>query len=417
MDKIAHCCLIDGGSGPSVMSKIIMEELGLSYTNENARSMLSYNSLQQTTIGEIKDVTLVLCAHPEIRTTLGIQVIDMHVRNYSIILGRDWQALIGGYLSLDGTHLSMPRNGKNIIFLREGRISPYIESVPQPNVNYIEEDLGVYSIFVEEDNIPLEQIDLYDDMWHMHFGGSHSNEGNGVGIILVSPVGKIHNSSYRLDFDCTNNVTEFEALLLGIENACILGCGHVSVFGNFELVVILVRKIYSPSNKMMKQYTQTVWALVSNLLSFNITHVKRELNSMVDQIVVFATSPNQQSLPRRHDCSFQSLYRQHILDDVKSWQALRNDESDCAFIQNEPLKPKEMIFIEDNKITKGLNPLVGSFSSSDVGNKEKLREEGSRREMGETISWNIGALKYSKNVKISTQCFDKEEMKFDKLLS
>jgi hypothetical protein len=29
MDKIAHCCLIDGGSGPSVMSKIIMEELGL----------------------------------------------------------------------------------------------------------------------------------------------------------------------------------------------------------------------------------------------------------------------------------------------------------------------------------------------------------------------------------------------------
>jgi hypothetical protein len=77
MDKISHCCLIDGGLGPSVMSKIIMEDLGLSCTNENARSMLSYNSLQQKTIGEIKYVTLVLCAHPEIRTTLNIQVIDM----------------------------------------------------------------------------------------------------------------------------------------------------------------------------------------------------------------------------------------------------------------------------------------------------------------------------------------------------
>jgi hypothetical protein len=72
MYKISHCCLIDGGLGPSVMSKIIMEELSLSCTNENARSMLSYNSLQQTTIREIKDVTLVLCAHPEIRTTLNI---------------------------------------------------------------------------------------------------------------------------------------------------------------------------------------------------------------------------------------------------------------------------------------------------------------------------------------------------------
>jgi hypothetical protein len=84
--------------------------------------MLSYNSLQKTTIGEIKYVTLVLCTHPEIRTTLNIQVIDMPVSNYSIILGRDWQDLTSGYLSLDGTHLSVPRNGNNIIVLREGSI-------------------------------------------------------------------------------------------------------------------------------------------------------------------------------------------------------------------------------------------------------------------------------------------------------
>ena len=154
----------------------------------------------------------------------------MPVSNYSIILGRDWKSLTGGYLSLDGTHLSIPRNGKHIIVLREGRISPYIESVTQPNVNYIEEDLRVYSIFVEEDNIPLEQIDLDDGMWHMHFDGSCSNEGNGVGIILVSPVGKIHNLSYRLEFSCSNNVAQFEDFLLVIENALNLGCGHLSVF-------------------------------------------------------------------------------------------------------------------------------------------------------------------------------------------
>jgi hypothetical protein len=193
--------------------------------------MLSYNSLQQTTIGESKDVTLVLCMHLEIRTTLNIQVINMSVSNYSIILGRDWQDLTGGYLSLDNTHLSVPRNGKNIIVLREGRISPYIESVPQPNVNYVEEDLGVYSIFAEEDNTPLEQIDLDDGMWHMHFDGSCSNEGNGVGIILYSSVGIIHNFSYRLEFDCTKNVTKFKALFLGIENAYNLGCGHLIVWG------------------------------------------------------------------------------------------------------------------------------------------------------------------------------------------
>jgi hypothetical protein len=218
MDKIAHCCLIDGGSSPSVISKIIMEELVLSCTNENSRSMLSYNNFQQSTIGEIKDVTLVLCAHPKIRTTLNIQVIDIPVSNCSIILGRDWQALTGGYLSLDGRHLSIPQNKNNIIVQREGRVSPYIESIPQPNVNYLKEYLGVYYIFVDEGDTMLEPIDLDDGMWHMNFNGSCSNEGNRDDIILYSPIGKIHNFSYRLEFSYTNNVTEFEALLLVIEN-------------------------------------------------------------------------------------------------------------------------------------------------------------------------------------------------------
>jgi hypothetical protein len=162
MDKIAHCCLIDNGSGPSVMSKIIMEEIGLSFTNENSRIILSYNNLQHSTIGEIKDVTLVLFTHPEIRTSLKIQVINMLVSNYSIILGRDWQNLIGGYLSLDETHLSVSWNGKNIIVLRKGRISLHIESIPYPNVNYVEEDLGVYFIFADEGDTALKQIDLQD---------------------------------------------------------------------------------------------------------------------------------------------------------------------------------------------------------------------------------------------------------------
>jgi hypothetical protein len=215
--------------------------------------MLSYNNQQQSTIGEIKYVTLVLCVHPEIRTTLNIQVIDMLISNYSIIWGRDWQALTGGYLSLDGSHLSIPQNGKNIIVLMEGRISPYIEKVPQPNVNFIEEDMGVYSIFADEDDAPLEQLEDYDDgMWHMHFDDASSSEGNKADIILHSPVGKIHNFYYRLEFSCTNNATEFEALLLGIKSAYNLGCGHVTIFGDSKLVVNLVRKIYNPNNKLLK---------------------------------------------------------------------------------------------------------------------------------------------------------------------
>jgi ribonuclease HI len=128
-------------------------------------------------------------------------------------------------------------------------------------------------------------------MWHMHFDGSCSNEGNGSDIILYSPIGKIHNFSYRLEFACTNNVVQFETLLLGIENSYNIGCGHLTIFSDYELVVYLVQNIYVPNNKLLKHYTQVVWMMISNLLSFNITHVKRELNSMDDRLVFFASSP------------------------------------------------------------------------------------------------------------------------------
>jgi ribonuclease HI len=301
-------------------------------------------------------------------------VIDIPICNYSIILGRDWQALIGIYLSLDETHLSIPRNGNNIIVLREGRISPYIESVLQSSINYIEEDLGVYSIFVEEDNIPLEEINLEDELWRMQFDGSHSNEGNSSGIILVSPVGKIHNLSYKLEFSCLNDVAEFEPLLLGIENALNIGCGHLSVFENNELVVNLIHKTCSPNNKLLEKYSQVVWELVSNLLSFNITHIRKELNSIVDRLVVFAASPTQQILPHWPDCAFQYLHHSYISENEELWEAIPNNERSFFVSQNEPLKPEEIISVENNKIREGLTPLEISFSLSVGGNKEKQEE-------------------------------------------
>jgi hypothetical protein len=56
----------------------------------------------------------------------------------------------------------------------------------------------VYSIFADEEDTTMKQIDLEDGMWHMHFDGSCFNEGNATAIILYSPIGKIHNFSYRL---------------------------------------------------------------------------------------------------------------------------------------------------------------------------------------------------------------------------
>jgi hypothetical protein len=63
-----------------------------------------------------------------------------------------------------------------------------------------------------------------------------------------------------------------------------------------------------------------------------------------------------------------------------------------------------------------LTSLESSFSLSDVGNKEKQKEEELERKVDETISLNIGIPKAPKNVKIGAQCSDEEEIKFSKIL-
>jgi ribonuclease HI len=285
--------------------------------------------------------------------------------------------------------------------------------VPQLHVNYIEEDIGVYSIFLKEYNDYIVQLpDPKDGMWHMHFNGACSSEGNRVGIILYSLVGNIHNFSYRLEFACTNNVIEFEALILGIENAFNLGCCRLFIFGDYELIINLVKRIYTPYNKLLKRYTQVVWKLISNLLSFNTTHIRRDMNSMEDRLVVFTTIPTTQLLHQRPDCTFMSLYRPPFMGNVESWQVFLDDESICAFLHNDPLKRKEIISLEVNKFPRGLTPLERSFSSNDMSNKKENIEVESKIKIGKTIFVNIGTQEDPKILKFGAQCLDQEKHKF-----
>jgi len=51
----------------------------------------------------------------------------------------------------------------------------------------------------------------------MHFDGAQSKTRVGAEIVLTSPRGSVKTFSYRLEFDCTNNIVEYDALSLGLE--------------------------------------------------------------------------------------------------------------------------------------------------------------------------------------------------------
>jgi hypothetical protein len=52
--------------------------------------------------------------------------------------------------------------------------------------------------------------------WRLFFDGSTYREGQGVGIILISSRGAIFEQSVRLEYFCTNNQAEYEAIMIGL---------------------------------------------------------------------------------------------------------------------------------------------------------------------------------------------------------
>jgi ribonuclease HI len=73
--------------------------------------------------------------------------------------------------------------------------------------------------------------------WNLFFDGSACREGQGVGVVLVSPKGVVFEQSVRLEYFCTNNQAEYEAIMLDLQIFSSTGVKHVETFNDSLLVV------------------------------------------------------------------------------------------------------------------------------------------------------------------------------------
>ena len=76
-----------------------------------------------------------------------------------------------------------------------------------------------------------------DGWWRMSFDGAVSKKGVGAGIWITPPVGEPKLLSYKLEFKCTNNVAEYEALILGLKALKDIQAQKINIQGYSELVI------------------------------------------------------------------------------------------------------------------------------------------------------------------------------------
>jgi ribonuclease HI len=117
-------------------------------------------------------------------------------------------------------------------------------------------------------------------------GAARGNPGeSGIGVIFKDEKGTILTKISGYIGKATNNVAEYQALIVCLKNAPGTMCSRLVVHSDSELMVrqlIGEYKVKDPTLKLMFQKVHRLLAKAS--FEFEIKHVGRELNKEADQL-------------------------------------------------------------------------------------------------------------------------------------
>jgi ribonuclease HI len=231
----------------------------------------------------------------------------------------------------------------------------------------------------------------------MFFDGASSREGAGVGIIFVSPTQETISLSYKLEFEATNNVVEYEALTLGLRAAKDMGIKEIAVFGDAELIIQQIKNIYQAKHPRLRSYRNEAWDLIDSFfLAFNISFIPRGENTLADSLAISASN-FRVPLPPKLRYDIEVKYRPSIPDNVKHWKVFEDDLEIKRFLENveefsalhidqdpdsniesqakvflNKISNHHIVQLPNNHIPKGLVPLERLFDNNDVAVKRRI---------------------------------------------
>jgi ribonuclease HI len=115
-------------------------------------------------------------------------------------------------------------------------------------------------------------------VWTIHCDGAWCHAGVGAAAIITSPTSVKHryaaHHSFALEFDrCTNNIAEYEAIILGLRKLKALGVATCIVKKDSKVVASQVEKEYSAKDPALMQYLTAVRSLERQFKGFTLQHV------------------------------------------------------------------------------------------------------------------------------------------------
>jgi ribonuclease HI len=120
-------------------------------------------------------------------------------------------------------------------------------------------------------------------------GGSRGNPGPaGIGVVVTAADGTPLVTLGRYIGRATNNVAEYRALIIAMEEARKLGAKRIVIRGDSELIIKQMRGEYRVKNPDMKALYEEAQSLITEFEHAKIEHNLRDKNELADQLANLA---------------------------------------------------------------------------------------------------------------------------------
>jgi hypothetical protein len=97
-----------------------------------------------------------------------------------------------------------------------------------------------------------------DEAWTVFCDGSWGTFGAGAAVVLVAPSKVRTCNAVKLDFSCTNNIAEYEALLLGLQKLKAMGIRRKNLKTDSQVISGHVDKSSKARDLKLEKYLDTV---------------------------------------------------------------------------------------------------------------------------------------------------------------
>jgi ribonuclease HI len=94
----------------------------------------------------------------------------------------------------------------------------------------------------------------------------------------------VFEQSIRLEYCCTNNQAEYEAILLGLQILSSMGVKHVEAFSDLLLVVQQVTGVFQCFDGSLNAYLDKCLEIIALFDDFTVQHVFRDENTLVNDL-------------------------------------------------------------------------------------------------------------------------------------